>query len=456
MFTYFSQKWAAWPYKGRTLIALIILIFILIGLTLSRRPAAKPQEAAEVLPEVQVQTLKQISSTATIRTTTSLELSGAAPLIARTGGRVTAIRATLGTSVAQGQTIVEIDGGTEANIAAVQTENAQKSLAIFSDIEKQTTASLDNAVAIAQNTYNSARTGKAISAQVQQKNQQLAENAVDQARLGREQRIAGDDDLLIRSANISVQAAKLAQDQAQLAKTLAQQQTGDAVLQAQRGLAAAQLSRSQTLATLASQKEAIEAQSRIAAEQIRLMQVTAPLSGTVSRLSVHVGDYITPGSTVGEVARQGSGATLTVFVPGSVRSSVRVGQHITMMVDGQEKVGTISALASAPSAASSLWQIDIATKEALLPNSSVDVSLPIASATAGTLFVPLDALNVREAGVVLLTVGDDGVIHEHAFTPIHYYNDFVEGTAVLADTDKIVVHGNRVLREGDSVNITGA
>ncbi len=455
MFTYLSQRWAAWPYKGWTLIALLAAIFVIVGLTISNltQQGTVGEEKQKPLPEVMVQTASEIASTATIDTTTNLEVSGAAPLISRTGGRVTAIRARLGSKVAPGQIIVEIDGGTEANMAQVQAAAASRSLALFADIETQTKASLDNAVGIAQNSFNAARAGKTITTEMQSKAQQLAETSVDQAQIAREQTVAGNENLLIRSANIGVEAAKLAQDQAQLAQRLALQQVSDGVLQAQRGLAAAQIARSQTLASLASQKEGIASQLRIAAEQVKMMQIASPVYGEVARLNVQVGDFIAPGSTVGEVASRGN-ARVTIFVPETVRNSLTIGQEIDITVDGQKKAGIVQEVATTPSGASSLWQVNITTTEALSSNSTVTVSLPLSQKKTGTVFIPLDALNVREAGTVVLTVGGDNTIVEHAFTPVHYYNDVVEGTADISAEDKIVVSGNRVLRQGDKVTIS--
>lgn len=456
MFTTLSNRWRQWPYKGWTLLVLIALIILFVVLTITSRGSGTDgaRDKEKVLPEVRVETIDEIARKATIDTTTNFELVNAAPLISRLGGRVTSINASLGSSVRLGQIVVGIDGAGEANPARVQVTNASISLGLFGAIESQTRASLDNAVAIAKSSFDSARAGKALNAEIQRKNKDMAENSVDIARANQEKSVTADDDILIRTANLAVNAAKLAQDQAQLAERVSLNQNADAVTMAQKNLAGAQIARNQTLANLASQKAGLEAQMRSAAEQVKLMQIIAPLSGEVSRLTVKVGDFVRPGDQIGEVAATGN-ARGTIFVPRAVRDGLRVGQVITLTIDGQETDGVVHAIAASPSATSSLWQIDITTSKSVHPNSTVIVSLPIVSATAGATFIPLDALNVREGSVVVFTLDENDIVHEHEFVPIHYYNQLVEGKTDLPITSRIVVSGNRTLRDGDHVKTVG-
>lgn len=454
MYIQLSNQWRMWQYKGWTYLVLFALIAMFVGLTISStgKSDMAGEEKQKALPEVRVQTLEEIARQATVDTTTSFELQNAAPLISRLGGRVTAVYAPLGSKVGAGQIVVAIDGGSEPNGAVVQAASAAKQLQLFAAIETQTRASLDTAVAIAIDSFASAQAGKALGAQVQLKNQELAENAVDGARTSREKSITAGDDILIRSANLSVSAAKLAQDQAQLAREIALRQSTDAVTMSQKGLQSAEIARSQTLASLASQKAGLAAQFRAAAEQVKTMQVIAPISGEVSRLSVNIGDFVRPGDTVGEVATLGN-TKGTIFVPGAVKESLFVGKEIAIFLDDQEKSARIAAIAGTSSGASSLWQVDITTNEVVSPNSTVRVSLPIATRNTTSIFVPLDALNVREGGTVLFTLGQENVVREHEFTPLHYYNTLVEGTALLPLDSKVIVTGNRTLTEGDSVKV---
>lgn len=455
MFQSLSNRWKAWSYKGWTLLVLIALIILFIVLTIAseRKETSKVVEQQKALPEVSVATINEISKQATIDTTTTFELTNAAPLIARVGGRVTSLRAPLGSSVRAGQVVLGIDGGVEANPAEVQTTNASIALGLFTDIEKQTRASLDNAVAIAKISFDAARTGKTINAQVQKKAKDLAETSVDAAEVNRDKSLDVGDDFLIRSANIAVSASKLAQDQAQLAEKLSLNQNASTVRISQQNVAGAQIARTQTLATLASQKAGLEAQLRSASEQVKLMQVIAPISGQISRLTVAVGDFVRPGDQVGEIASSGK-AKASIFVPKAVRDGLVVGQQITLTMNGQQTKGSIQAIAASSSSLSSLWQVDIVTNEVVAPNGSVTVSLPIVPSTSGTVFIPLDAVNVREGGTVVFTLDADNVVREHSFVPVHYYGQVIEGTTSLPQDAAIVVSGNRTLRDGDMVTVS--
>ena len=447
-----SNTWKKWPYKGITYAVLLGIILILIALIAMRGGKAVAPEAS-VSPEqkVEAKTLEALSKTATIDTTTSVQLANSAPLIARLGGRVTAIYGTLGSRVRAGSIVVDIDGGTEANPARVQEENASILLGLFTDIQNQTEASLNSSIALATNSLSAAKAGSTITAAIQSKNRDLATNGINQAQVARDKALDVGDDFVIRSADVGVDAAKLAATQALLAQRLSSRQTSDAVKQAQQNLASATIAKNQTLATLASQKAGLEAQLRSSAEQVKLMRVTAPLSGEVSRLSVQVGDFVHPGDVVGEVFG-GNNATATLFIPSGARTGLYVGQSLDVAIDGETKVGTISALSASAGADTALWQVNVALKGAVQAHSTVTVKLPIMAQNSGTVFVPLDAVNVRQSGAVVLTV-KDGVVSEHSFTPVHYYSNYVEGSVDIPSDAVVITSGNRTLRDGDHVSV---
>jgi membrane fusion protein (multidrug efflux system) len=452
MFQYLSNIWKKWPYKVITYIILIgIIIALVILMALRGGNKASIEATASPLPGVQAQSLRDLSASATIDTVTSVELSNSAPLIARLGGRVTAVYGQLGSRVRAGSIVVDIDGGTEANPARIQQENASILLGLFQDIQTQTEASLNSSIALATNSLQATKAGSAITKEIQVKNGALAANAVDQAQVTRDKALDADQDLLIRSANIGVDAAKLAAKQASLASALSNRQTSDAVKQAQQNLAGAQIAKGQTLASLASQKAGLEAQLRSASEQVKLMRVVAPLSGEVSRLSVQVGDFVHPGDMVGEVYAGGS-AKATIFVPNGVQKQLHIGQSVDVVIDGSTVQGRISAVSRSAGADTALWQVNISITSAVTPHSTVTVRLPIISGGSNTVFVPLDAVNVRQSGTVILTV-EGGVVAEHSFTPVHYYNSYVEGQVDVPDTALIITNGNRTLRTGDKVTV---
>lgn len=452
MLQYLSNTWKKWPYKGITYAVLAVIIVILLALLMMRGGKKAATEATvSPLPHVQATSLQDLSKAATIDTVTSIQLANSAPLVARLGGRVTNIYGPLGSSVRSGAIVVDIDGGSEANPARVQEENASILLGLFQDISTQTQASLNSSIALATNSLNAAKAGATITKDIQKKNEQLGVNGVHQAEVARDKALDAGDDFLIRSADVGVDAAKLAATQAVLAGRLANRQTADAVKQAQQNLVSAQIAKQETLATLASQKAGLEAQLRSASEQVKLMRVTAPIAGEVSRLSVQVGDFVHPGDVVGEV-HGGNNATATIFIPNGARKQLYVGQQLHVVVDGKDIIGKVSALSASAGSDTALWQVNIAIADSVQPHSTVTVKLPITSQAAGTVFVPLDAINVRQSGAMILTV-TDGVVAEHLFTPIHYYDKFVEGTVDLPASALIITNGNRTLREGDHVTI---
>jgi membrane fusion protein, multidrug efflux system len=455
--------WSRWRFR-------ILILFVLatvagggIWYAILKRSSAEPVETEPSVPEVMVRSYGDLVESAALEKIGTIEPAEAAPLIARTGGRVTDITARLGSEVSAGQVVVAIDGGNEPSIVRVQLSSASAALRAFDDIESAALASADLAVTSAQLAREAAAASKPLTGEQVAKSREQADLAVRQAELAWQDLREGDDatDVLLRSADVALKMAQLAQDQATIVRNIANRQTGDALKQADVGLASVQQARRKAAADLAGQRVSIAGQAAAAREQLRLSQVTAPLAGQVTSLSVQVGDFVRPGQQVGEIIAF-AGARVTINVITGVREKLQVGQQLTLRSGGQEFAGEVVRLADGPRTQAALWQVDIfigATPAVIHPGELVTVVLPVGprhdddETGQDSIFIPLDAVTVRQAGIVLFTVEADSTVAEHAVNAASFIGDFIEGTADVDTAAQVVVSGNRTLRSGETVRI---
>jgi len=205
-------------YAGRVRIMVAVIVMAAIGggyWFITQREEKVIEEPGEVLAQVETRAFSQLSEGEAIEKVAVIESASRAPLVARTGGRVTKISAQLGEQVNKGVLVVEVDGASVASPARVQAAAAGASLAAFNEIEKQALASIDQGIATAKISVEAAKAGKALTAAQVNKARQQADLAVKQAELAFDDLEDDDDktDALTRAADLRLQAAELAQDQ---------------------------------------------------------------------------------------------------------------------------------------------------------------------------------------------------------------------------------------------------
>lgn len=425
-------------------------------------------ETDEALPEVGVESVTDLQQSGRIEKLATVEPLQHAPLVARVGGRVTSVVVSLGDTVRAGQLLVAVDTGDVANPLAVQEQAARSSLAAFDSVERGALASADSAVRTAELALEAAETGKGLAADTVAKQREQADTAVLSAQFALEDARETGDDVLVRTADLALKAARIAQDQATLARQGTAQQSSDALKQAQQAVLSAQVARSKLGADLASQRIAFENQISAAREQLALAQIVSPLSGQVTRLDVQEGDFVRPGQDLGEVNAFG-GALVRLDTTTGVRRNLFVGDTLPIQSSVGELTGTVLALADAPNQ-ETLWQVDIGitqTPGVIHPGEQVRVQLPIgpqrvagamtsgddSEATSYQRFLPLDAVVVRQDGSFVFTVDAEGIVHEHRVTVRGFVDDFVDGEVALPADAQIITSGNRMLRDGDTVSV---
>ena len=450
------QFWRSRSTRTKWLTAIgaaILLILIIVIL----RPAAVEEEAPDTTPTVRVSSLSDLGDSIEVPHKVTLESAKAAPLIARSGGRVTSIKYALGQTAPAGAIVVEIDGQYEGNPTQAQISGLQKTLGIINQLQAASIRSAQLAVELAQTNAEVTQENQPLNLETANLGREQADVAVRQAELALQTAQDTGDDLTIRAATIALQNAELAQDQATAARLLTTNTQSLTTEQAQLNVQTAQAALTTTQAQMASQYQQTATQLQVAREQLKLQQVITPVKGEVTRLSVKVGDFVRPSQEIGEV-NASAGATARLFVSAGIRSVLRVGQVITLENgSGEEFSGTVVHLASAPSSTTGLWQVNISITNlppAIYGGSIVTAYLPIGASVSSTTFIPLDALTIRQSGSVIFTVDQDNIVHEHVVEVLGFDGSFVEVRTDLPLDARIILEGNRRLKDEDRVVVS--
>ncbi len=447
--------WSGWNRRQQVQNAVLALILAAVVAAIalpSGAPRGEDKAKDDSLP-VSVAPFADLNAAAEVAVSGYLEGDSAA-LVARTGGRVTSVRAAVGHSVTRGFRIAAIDADGAPNPLASQIAGIDRSLQNLGAVKEQALKSADLAVKIAETNYSAAKNGAAISAATTSNNVAIAEKAVSAAE---EQLKAAEDqglsDQAIAVARIGVESAKLARDQAELAEKSGGVQTGAAAQIALANLNIAKSARVRAEAEISAQSISLETQRSVAAAQFAQSQIDAPISGSVASLSIKAGDFLKPGQTVGEISGGGAGR-IVLRVSEAVAGRVKTGQKIAIFDAQKEFVGIVSAV-SAASASSGIRQVDIAVaKDAAAGrlNRTVKVVFPAADGTASDNLIPLSVLSVRTRGSFVY-VAENGLAKEVPVNILGYSDNYAETDLRLPQGALVVVKGNRTLTDGRKIRI---
>lgn len=458
MANYFNKMAVKKAFTGRRMLLLIVFLAAAggLGTWYFQKDRVVEEEEAEKLPKVVVMSLAEMRKEAKIFKVAPVEPAVSAPLVARMGGRVTALEAQLGDMVEAGEIVVEVDGAGVASPALAQLNSAAAALAVFDEINEQARRSADLTVQLAEMSLNAAKTGQTITLDQLNKSRTQADLSVRQAELAFKDAVDSENrlDAQVRAADIALKAAGLARDQATIARNAGTTQTKQAIEQAQKNLEAARAGRESTIADLANQRVQISGQLAAARAQFALTQISSPVTGEVTRLMVKTGDILQPGQVVGEVLAE-AGARVRLDVSTGIRRVLTAGQTVELKAGSQEFTGQIAALAEAPNSESALWQVDIfiaATPEVIHPGDLVTVALA-AAPDDKAIFMPLDAVVLRQDVSVLMTVNGAGLVEERGIKVISYIGELVEIELEADPETRIIVSGNRTIRAGEMVEV---
>ena len=202
---------------------------------------------------------------------------------------------------------------------------------------------------------------------------------------------------------------------------------------------------------------------------IGFKQITSPFDGVVTQRNINIGDLVSKEGNLN--SRDAKGNLFTVAVVDKLRLFVSVpeafgaflGPGLTADVTVPQlphRHFTFKFLTVAKGfdvstrTAVTVFTIDN-TDRALWPGSYANVHLT-APVDRGVMTIPTSALVFQEHGTQVAIVGEDDRLHFKPITVDKIFDNYIEVTEGLSETDRIVNNPSAALLEGDKVRIVTA
>lgn len=202
------------------------------------------------------------------------------------------------------------------------------------------------------------------------------------------------------------------------------------------------------------------ARSRLMIEQTRLnkaernlerTQLISPFNGTVNRVHVEVGDYVSPGQVALEIV-QIDQLDLNLEITGKAASQLQLGQKIKVLTNNDEREGQIIALAVDPDPETNTYMLKIRLPSEGLFSGRLAVAYLPGYLYKSANVVPVSAILYEEGQPYIFELVNDDHVVRRAVDIIERYEDIqiisgIESGTTIVSRDvsslsdgQIVVH----------------
>jgi len=440
------------PNRRLAVAAISVLLFIgLFAAALATNGTDEPE--AEVTPRIlQVngftfgETPVQEEVVGTIKNQNTLTL------VAQSNGPVQSVLVTEGAKVYRGTTIVQQEtayaaGNVQAVATQLATKNAQLATESLESTVRQVSLSREQADLSRDNTENLREIAeKSISEtkQIIELSETIAETIEDNLEA---EQAGTNDPATVQTLRQALLGAQSGLNQARQGLRSLEYQTDTDNPQSK----LADLQRQVVQESTELQLKSAQLQKDIAQLNVRQAQiaqaatrVTAPIAGTVEKVFVRPGQFVSPGTPVAVIKGE-TDLLLEILVAGKVALQVDDSQNAVVKgLSGNAVTLPIQHVSAAP-VSGSLYQVLIQVPAEYEPfvfqNQTVAVTLPLhkTSLAAGNSFVPLDALFVSNTGRYVFIEQDGKAVQkpvetgEIVGTGIEITSGLVPGEIILLD-----------------------
>jgi len=490
---------AGWSwFKGRKrwqqIVIVALIIALLFGAIALARSGNKTTQENQ-LRTVTVESVASLSGTGdsvsiigTVRSVTQ------ADLLAQAGGTVRALRAKIGSVVAAGTVIAELDNATE-RAQVLQAQGAYESA-----LASRNAVSPTDATATVRNTYRSVYSSldsllhTDLDAFYGDNTPIGPRFLLNESRVPLDQmsrrRDGIEDTFDARRAQLSTLESRspdtlLSEAQADLdtidallndiSEAANREGSGETTAQIA-ALTSARTSLDTLIAAVASAREAYRAKRttstasvdagvksalgtlRLAQANLEKTYVRAPIGGTVNFLPIHVGDYVTTLQHVATVANNGT-LEIVTYVSESDRENISAGMKVRVE-DTYD--GVITTIAPALDPVTKQIEVHVAVSDDavdVVNGQSVRISFPDAIAAApsepvvaGPILLPLASVKLSAKQRIVFTVGEESRLVAHQVQIGDVRGDRIEILSGIT-TDMRIVTDARGLAEGQKVQV---
>ncbi|MGD9187842.1 MAG: efflux RND transporter periplasmic adaptor subunit [Desulfobacteraceae bacterium] len=181
--------------------------------------------------------------------------------------------------------------------------------------------------------------------------------------------------------------------------------------------------------------------------------LTAPFSGTITKVYIQPGEWAVPGQPAIELTGDGA-IELLVQVPETMLDRVSKDQRVQVelpFVGNRRVPGRISSIAKAALTAGRLFPLKVELVDEPGVVAGLTAQLIIDLSTQGVLTVPLAAVVNPGASQPYLFIYDNGTVSRHTITIGGIIGDRIVVSGNLHEGDRVVISGQSQLTDGQRV-----
>lgn len=386
-------------------------------------------------------------------------------------GRITNLKVKIGDVVKENQILATLGDSLSTDVSDIQNQASQNALEISKQAQELTEYSTIQSMNLAQrnlklseeaykNSYqNIINTQNAFELQYDQANITIdnAELAYDQAKKAYKNATDATKSQLKLQRDLAenqLEQAETALDQLNANFSSQMSQLEYAMTAAETQYQNAQTQIESTYANLSLQKLQSESQlnqaqqgASISRANSNRKQITAQISGTITKVNVKENNLVTPGQAIIEIQNT-KNLVVKTYISAENAALITKNDTVTIQTSGKKLQGKISYIATV---------LDPQTKKV-----EVKISLPkanvIVGAEAKVIFepktqnplVPLNAVSIVN-GKHALKVLEDNKVEIKEVTLGNLLNEYVEILEGITPTDEIIITTNTFLDEGETV-----
>lgn len=182
--------------------------------------------------------------------------------------------------------------------------------------------------------------------------------------------------------------------------------------------------------------------------------ITSPISGVVTSRGVSAGDTVSAGQLLATISKTNK-VKIQFFVTKDEVENISLGDAIAVRDEEEEISAKIANISPQADAVTKRFLIEAvpATNEGLISGTVVSVSIPTQNvADGGALILPLSAITIAQNENYIFTVAD-GTAKKVAVDVRKISGETAEVVVELSDSDEIIIEGNKLVQDGQEVEL---
>ena len=195
-----------------------------------------------------------------------------------------------------------------------------------------------------------------------------------------------------------------------------------------------------------------QGQLSLVQSQVSNLSVSAPISGQVIDKYVELGAEVRVGQKIATIA-QSDLVKVKISLTSDDVYNISIGQTVVINNEFQGVITRIDPVADAVSRKVGVEIVFDNTDNVLIPETFVDVSIPLNVVENTGIFVPIKAVSITQMDRFVYIIDDNNIVKRVKVEIGQIVGDSIEITNGLQLSDRIVVDGAKQIVDGEKVNV---